>query len=539
MWLNPTNKVNILLPLLSGLLLSLGWPETGDLTPLLFFGLVPLLLLEDQISASEWKFKKLKLFFLSFIGFAIWNTWTTWWIYNAAFIGAFMAVLLNSTYMGLIMLIYHLFRKKFSLILSLIFFIVLFISYEHIHYYWDLTWPWLTLGNGFANSIHFIQWYEFTGVFGGSLWILGVNSVIFYHLKNGSFKKNEKFNLKSPSLLISALILIPTIVSLILFYSYREEKRPVNITVVQPNMDPYNEKFDSFNTGMFLELSKAKINDSTDYLLFPETALSEYLWENDLNNSEELTGLKNFLKEYPKLNIVTGLSSRKIYYPNDKRSLTARKFPHQGEELYYDSYNTAIQIGHSDNYQIYHKSKLVPGVENLPFAPLFKHIESFTIDLGGITGSLGIQDNRGVFSSENGKYKIAPVICYESVFGEYVSEYIKNGANFIFILTNDGWWDETPGYLQHLAYGRLRAIENRRSIARSANTGISCFINQRGEIDQPQKWWTRSAISGKLNSNDMITFYCRFGDLIAYFSMGILGLMTIWYLGKRIIKPKK
>jgi apolipoprotein N-acyltransferase len=106
------------------------------------------------------------------------------------------------------------------------------------------------------------------------------------------------------------------------------------------------------------------------------------------------------------------------------------------------------------------------------------------------------------------------VICYESIYGDFVREYILNGADLIFIITNDGWWDDTPGYRQHLLYGRLRAIEMRRSIARSANTGISCFINQRGDILQKTGWWNKTAIKGTLNKNEEITFYARTGDTI-------------------------
>jgi len=107
----------------------------------------------------------------------------------------------------------------------------------------------------------------------------------------------------------------------------------------------------------------------------------------------------------------------------------------------------------------YHKSKLVPGVERMPFPTLFKPLESLAINLGGTMGSLGIQNERTVFYSHNKKARIAPVICYESAYSDFVSDYVENGANLIFIITNDGWWENTPGHRQHLAYSRLRAIE--------------------------------------------------------------------------------
>lgn len=109
---------------------------------------------------------------------------------------------------------------------------------------------------------------------------------------------------------------------------------------------------------------------------------------------------------------------------------------------------------------------------------------------------------------------VATAICYESVFGEYVSRYINNGANIIFIITNDGWWGNTAGHKQHYLYAKLRAIENRKSIARSANTGTSCFINQRGDISQATEWEKDAVINQTIYANDIITFYDRNGDYI-------------------------
>lgn len=107
------------------------------------------------------------------------------------------------------------------------------------------------------------------------------------------------------------------------------------------------------------------------------------------------------------------------------------------------------------------------------------------------------------------------MICYESVYGEFVNGFIKNGANAIFIITNDGWWGNTAGHRQHMLFSVIRSIETRRSIARSANTGISCFVNQRGDISQRTEYWEPAVISSDINLNDKITFYVRYGDYIA------------------------
>ena len=105
----------------------------------------------------------------------------------------------------------------------------------------------------------------------------------------------------------------------------------------------------------------------------------------------------------------------------------------------------------------------------------------------------------------------------------------------IFIITNDGWWGNTPGYKQHASFASLRAIENRKSVARSANTGISCFINQRGDITQATKWWVPTAINGIINKNNETTFYTQNGDLIGQtFAIAsllcILTFRNIWFV---------
>jgi apolipoprotein N-acyltransferase len=141
-------------------------------------------------------------------------------------------------------------------------------------------------------------------------------------------------------------------------------------------------------------------------------------------------------------------------------------------------------------------------------------------------GSLGTQEEALIF--ENKKGNIAPVICYESIYGDYVTDYINKGADAIFIITNDGWWEDTPGYKQHLTYAQLRSIETRRSIARSANTGISCTINQKGEIDNKTEWWKQAVVKSTINLNTKTTVYTQYGDYIGRTSAAIAVLLLLW-----------
>ena len=506
----------LLLSIFSGLLLSFAWPVDG-FYPLIFIAWVPLLMLESDLNARA---KTPRSFFgYSFVTVLVWNIITTWWIKNASFGGALMAIVANSILMAFVLYLFHFIKVKKGEKIGYMALIAFWMTFEYIHLRWDITWPWLHLGNVFANQIEIIQWYEFTGVFGGTLWILLVNVLCFKLIKY----KIAHLPVKSLFFKTLSLLIIPILVSLIIYVTYTEKSNPLNVVAVQPNIDPYNEKFSGLSSTQqlekLLEITNGKLDQETDYLVCPETALVEYIWEDRIHESSDFKKLDSLLKVYPKLNILIGASTLKAFLPGETVSSTARRYGNT--QHYYDSYNTALQLDHSGTIQIYHKSKLVPGVEKMPWPAVFKYIEKFAIDLGGISGSLGMQEERVAFFTQDKKFAAGPIVCYESVYGEYVGEYVKKGANFLAIITNDGWWGDTPGYRQHLQYGALRAIETRRSIVRSANTGITATINQKGEVENKTLWWKEAAIKTTVNVNTNITFYTRFGDYL-----GLLAIFT-------------
>lgn len=526
------------LMLLSGLLLTFAWPING-FSILLFVAWVPFLVAANRMLEQSTKYKNKHFFFYSFIAVFIWNLSVTWWVYFASFGGAAMAIVVNSIFMTLVLLLAHIVGKNFSANLGLTAFIVFWLGFEYFHQNWDLTWPWLTLGNGFSNNHQWVQWYEYTGFSGGSLWILLSNVFLFKIISTNKTIKE----LGKPIALFALFIIVPITLSYLMYFNYTEKGIPEQITIVQPNIDPYNEKFDGMTSEAqlqkLMQIASTHLTSNTTYLVGPETAIVNNIWENEMDQDYSIAMLDSFVNLYPKMNIVIGASTTYMYLPNDKMSPTKRKYGSTGK--YYESYNTALQIDGVQPIQIYHKSKLVPGVEKMPFPAFFKLFEGFAIEMGGTTGSLGMQDDREVFISKNKNTKVAPIICYESIYGDYVSEYVRNGANLLFIITNDGWWEDTPGYKQHLAYAKLRAIENRRSIARSANTGISAFINQRGDISQPTAWWQEAVISETLFANSETTLFTTTGDILgksALFASALGLIALIGFKLKKVLKKK-
>jgi apolipoprotein N-acyltransferase len=514
----------LLLSILSGLLFAAAWPQHG-FAYLIFIAFVPLLWVEHEITKNPHQHGKFSFFFIALAGLLVWNVLTTYWIWNSTKAGAIFAFLLMSLSMTMVINFYHYTRNiVFKRNKAYVALILYWIAFEYFNLDWDFSFPWLSLGNVFATHPQLIQWYEYTGVFGGSLWVLLVNILlfeIFLHIKN---KDKFLFNLKNKFLKTTAIcfviFFIPLIFSLFTYYHYQEKGKSTEVVAVQPNIDPYNEQYVRPPLEILeqmLLLAQQKTDSNVNFVLFPESALQEYLWETQFNTSPSVNRLQNFISAYPKLAVIAGLSTRKMLEKDDAQTIAARAYPFE-KDRYYEEFNTALLIDQKGNLQPYHKSKLTPGVEKMPFKKIFKPIEKFALDLGGTIGTLGIDAERKVFKCKNGA-NVSPVICYESIYGEYVTEFVKNGAELLFIITNDGWWGNTAGHRQHFSYAALRAIECRRDIARSANTGISCFINQRGDVLQQTDYWKPDAIRQKMYASNQLTFYVSYGDYIGKFSL--------------------
>jgi len=524
----------ILLSVSSGILLSLAWLGFPGWT--LFFAFLPLLYLDYFFVEQKKNYRSVSFFGHAFFSVLIWNVLTTFWVANATLTGALMAFVINSFVMSLVLWLGHISRRKFKPNLGYFSLIVFWISLEYIHYHWDIEWPWLHLGNGFANNVKMVQWYEFTGVFGGTLWVLVMNILLFKIGRNILLKTAIKKSIYPISLFV-VLLIVPLSISFPMYFSYVEKENPKNITIIQPNIDPYSEEYgiaaDNIKLDKLLKLAKNKTDNVTDFVVAPETVFEErrYWNENNLEVNHQYKKLVSFVQNYSKAELVFGVASSKIYPNKKSASETARV---QGD-LIYDVFNAAFFIDRNGKNQIYHKSKLVVGVEKMPFMKYLGFLGDIVINIGGTTGSYGRQKEASNFVSKDGT-RVAPVICYESIFGEYVTGYVKKGAELIFIITNDGWWKNTPGYKQHMSFARLRAIETRRSIARAANTGISCFINQRGDVYQPTGWWVDAAIKGTINANDKITFYVKYGDFIGRISLFVSVLLLLNLTVMRFVK---
>jgi len=524
---------------LSGVLLWLSWPERG-FTPLIFIAFVPLLLVNHHFNPAGIRRGKWKVFGHFYWTMLVWNVLTTWWIYNSTDVGSFVAMGLNSLFMAVVWLLFHVAKKRSGMVIGYFSLFCYLIGFEYLHLTWEISWPWLTLGNVFATHPEYVQWYEFTGVLGGTVWVIAAN-LFFFVLAKNIFSRDllsqlRRINSMVALVAFAILLSAPLIFSQWLYHRHEDKGIPVQVVAVQPNIDPYNMKFNGTGDeqlAKMLQLASTMVDSTTQFVLFPETALPDGIWEENLNHHKQVKTIEKFIQAFPNVTVLIGASTAKEYDSASARTETARKF--NDSENYYDEFNAALMIDSSNHIQVYHKSRLVPGVEKMPYPKVFGFLESLALNLGGTSGSLGTQNDRTNFMGP-GNTKIAPAICYESIYGDFMSGYMRNGAEMIFIITNDGWWGNTPGYRQHMNYARLRAIEFRKDIARSANTGISCFINQRGDILQQTKWWEEDVIRQTIYKNSTRTFYAKHGDYIGVIASVFAVLLVLLNIFRKFFR---
>ncbi len=528
---------------ISSVLLSLPWlvPHTGALA---LVGFVPLLL-ADYASGRVRKF-----FFYYLWTFVLWNALTTFWVCNATLGGGIFAIVANALQMAVVWAVFRLAKKRLGGPLPYIFLAVMWIAWERRYFSVDISWPWLVLGNAFAGSTHSVQWYEYTGTLGGSLWIWVVNLSFFGLVKalgTGSWRTWTPVARIASAIGIVLAVAGPLTASSLIYNNYREQSEGrVKVIIGQSNFDPYHKyklvsQADQNKALVSIferALSAQRDTSSRVLLVAPETVTADVVL-NHLESSPTVRSFRGMLERHPRAALLFGASSYRTYPKGEAPSVLARKYG----EGWITSHNSAIVLDSAGRSEIYLKSRLVVGTELTPYPEIFVPLDeklSSLFGLGGLMGRCEGQSEASVLHFDGIPFGCA--VCYESIYGEYCTEYVRKGARMMTVITNDGWWGDTPGYRQHLNYSRLRAIELRRDIARSANTGISCIIDQRGDILERTPWWEEATISSEVNLNASQTFFVRNGDMagrICTLAFLLLGSLLAVRLLSEIVSPGK
>ena len=324
----------LIFSLVSGLLMCLGFPEIGGLAPVMLFAWIPLLLVEDDIYTK--KDKSVKVFLHSYLVFLIYNIGTTWWIWNADPSGAIMAFVLNALLMSITFQLFHFIKKRVGRREGYIGFLLIWISFEYAHYHWDLSWPWLNFGNAFANMPFLVQWYSYSGVLGGTLWVLISNLTLFSIIKNIKIKK-ESFALQTPLVILFVLVVFaPMTYSVVSYFNHDLEGDTTNIIVTQPNIDTYKEKWSLHPKEQMDRCFSSETVDFTraDLILAPETAISYSIDESKIKEDKGYQYLVSKVKSYNRPDLFIGMSSHEF---------TKKKLPGsreiKGQNIYANHYN--------------------------------------------------------------------------------------------------------------------------------------------------------------------------------------------------------
>jgi apolipoprotein N-acyltransferase len=491
--LNTISQHKSLPALLSGVLIGLSYPPL-PLGFLAWFGFIPLFLALKECDLKE-------AFKYGYLGGITAHFITLYWIgFNSGagffpvFLSLISAVFYLSLFWGLFTLILCIFLQKKKVFLW--FSPLIWIAMEWIRSLGTLGFPWIDLALTQSRFIPLIQLLDVTGSSGISLWILILNVLLYFSYESESGKL--KYALAAVGI-VSVLWMVG--LQKINNLDNNSVDNSVNVAVTQPSVDP-NEKWERDNRKQMFELMHQLLDKAMDLgpdlIVWPETALPSYLRLSGKDRSP--------IQEKVNMNKIPLFSGT-----------IDREKSEDGKPLYF---NGSIFFQPHEPPEMYHKVKLVPFAEYVPLSGYFPKLNDLNFGQGNFTAGKEFT----LFQFDN--FSFSNLICYESSLPEVVRKFVLKGAEFITVQANDGWLGKTSGPYQHFEIAKLRAVENRRSIVRSANTGISGIILPSGKILEKKMLGERAVFKGDISLSNKITIYTKFGNILGKCSVIFIILCT-------------
>ncbi|HWR02035.1 MAG TPA: apolipoprotein N-acyltransferase [Chlorobaculum sp.] len=506
------------LPLLSGILLGISFPTWPSLhlEPLAWVALVPLLFSIENDDRFGPFFRKVWGTMLLFCLISL------WWVCLATFIGGVLTVFVQSLFSTVPLVVFYHLRKRAGYRFALVSLPFVWTGWEWAYMQQDLSLGWLTLGNSQANLLWMVQYADITGVWGVTFWLLVFNLLVLLLLRG----QEPPLRRMAILVLMAVMTAAPLLYALRVFddAAGRSASPSVRVSVVQPDIDPH-EKWGGIGPDRTISLlysltGQGLANDRSELVIWPETAIPFYIL--DPGNKPYLESVRRMVARW-NVPLLTG-------FP-DAEPLAAGKAGGDASQVRpYAAYNASmlLQPG-GGSPQIYRKMRLVPFGERVPYTEYFPVLERLNFSLSGITSwQQGVEATVMTFRNSKGEpVRMANIICYESIFPGLVSEFVRGGAQFLTLVTNDGWYGTSYGPWQHAAIGRLRCIENRRAMARCANTGVSLFYDSCGRSYADTPWWQLSVLTAEVPLENRLTFYTTHPDLLPKICLAIAGLLAL------------
>ncbi|CUU09823.1 apolipoprotein N-acyltransferase [Candidatus Kryptobacter tengchongensis] len=511
-----------LLAFVSGVLLSLSFPplKTGFFATI---GFVPLLFLIDRLENYK------QLFRYSYIAFFFFNLFTLYWVGGWSkeadpflMVGCVLLILVHPILFFLPMWFYMFIKKNYGGKLHLFIFPFAFTLFEYFRSTTELAFPWLTIGNTQTYFLEKIQFIEFTGIYGLSFLILTVNVIFYLALKEIFREKNFLSKSALRYFIVGVLIyIVPDVYGVYVLKSSDEDSfKEMKVGLIQPDINPWLKWEGTLaeQLELYMGMTKDLIHREPDVelVVYPETAITYYFLLSPYRYH-----FNWFKSQIDSLNvaILTGFPDARFYDDPSQAPPSSHIIKDTGQR--YDAYNAmGLFLPGSDKIQKYAKMILVPFGERLPYADVFHFlIEPLQWGVGISNWAKGKDTTVFEMKRRNGEIvKFSGGVCYESIYPSLIREFVKRGAQFLVVITNDSWYGNTSGPYQHFQYSILRAVENRRSIVRCANGGISGFIDPYGRVQRKTRFHEKTQIADVIRLNDEKTFYTKYGDIIVHIS---------------------
>ncbi len=461
-----------------------------------------------------------RTFLMGYLKGVIWGALTLFWIGNNTIPGAVMTILVNALHYGFI---WWIFRRIYNFFprLALLSFPILWVAVEQLRHFTDIRFNWLNLAYTQTYYLPFIQFIEWTGYLGLSF--LLVTLAVWLYLIIYRHKRHPAFLAMG-----LVLILLPWGYGQWRLQQLESKTYPaLKVGVIQPNVDPYRKWDAAFQDSAFAMLREMTLTmqkERPQLVLWPETATPFFLRYEE-NYLSHVYALVDTLNSY----LITGTPDYQ-FIPSSRA---------------YRTYNAAFFFAPGWRMlQHYYKMALVPAAESMPFKQYLPFLRR--IDVGGGDYFPGTEFKvfwmqpevqPGIYlqhrfrlaedtTAVSMRIGVSAVICYESIFPHLVRQFVQNGARLLTIITNDGWFGTTSGPYQHAQYAIFRAVENRVSIARSANTGISRLIEPTGRVQTELGLNQKGVLLGYLPVQHTTTFYTRHGDWFGYLNL-VLTLLIL------------
>lgn len=378
---------------------------------------------------------------------------------------------------------------------------LVWVSFELVlNYLSDLSFPWLPLGLSLSGWPVLAQAADISGVRGLSLWIAAINGLI---VDGWTASRTVAEGARRRAIAVrafTAAVLIAGVASYGTWRMRTTELTPfARVTVVQPNI-PEEDKLRADDKDKYLgiagRVTRAELaRTRSDLVVWPETAVPDFLWRNP--------------HWIDSLQTTAGSSGVPILFGFlDSTQPTPFGFEYYNAAALTDSH------GNLSGQQPYRKAFLVPIVERVPFVnpawfARFNYFGSFARGVDPVPFSLPFGT-------------VGVLICYESIFPQLSRKYRRDGVALLVNITNDAWFGRSTAPYQHFAHLPIRAIENRLPIARSANTGISAYIDPLGRVHGASPLQIEGAWTHNVERAQITTMYSRLGDWIGWLSAAVV-----------------